>query len=214
MGDNMNNKPSFAQPVDWVQLVDWIEKRLSPAEAEQVAAQVAVDETLQSEAAWIRTFHQIRDDLAWEAPPAEVRTQLSRRFAAFAAQSRPPGLRQRLTALLKFDSKMQPVALSMRTSSAKTERQLVYSTSYADVALTIQSPAPAKSCNLFGQILPTTAEIESSYTVQLLQEGEEKTLAVTAEGGEFLFEEMPEGEYELAIRTDRYEIVIPLQLAV
>jgi hypothetical protein len=102
----------------------------------------------------------------------------------------------------------------MRTSSAKTDRQLVYSTSYADVALTIQSPAPANSCNLFGQILPTTAEVESSYTVLLLQGGEEKTLAVTAEVGEFLFEEMPEGEYELAIRTDRYEIVIPLQLAV
>jgi subtilase family serine protease len=56
--------------------------------------------------------------------------------------------------------------------------------------------------------------METNYTVQLLQEGEEKTLAVTAEVGEFLFEEMPEGEYELAIRTDRYEIVIPLQLAV
>lgn len=204
----MNSKPSF------VQLVDWLEGRLSTAESEQIAAEVAADETLQADSEWLRTFLQTRDDLAWDAPPADVRAELSRRFAAFAAENRPTALWQRLTATLKFDSQMQPATWGVRTSSANRERQLVYGTSYADVALTIQSVTPAKLCNLFGQILPTTAEMESISSIQLLQKGEERAFAVAAEVGEFVFEEMPEGEYELAILTDRYEIVIPLQLAV
>ena len=204
----MNDKPSFPQ------LVDWIEGRLSLAEDELVAAQVAADETLQAEVAWIRTFHQTRNDLAWQAPPAEMRTQLSRRFAAFVAENRPPGLGQRLTAALKFDSQVHAAVSSMRTSLAASERQLVYSTSYADVALTIQSSAPAKSYNLFGQILPAAVEMDTGCSIQLFQGGQERAFVVVAEVGEFVFEEILEGEYELAIRSDQYEIVIPLQLAV
>lgn len=204
----MNNKPNFAQ------LVDWLEGQLSPVEAEQVRAQVAADENLQAEVAWIRTFHQTRADLAWEAPPAKVRVDLSRRFAALAAEKRPPDLWQRLTAALKFDSQLQPNAAGVRSSSSATERQLVYSAAYADVALTIQALTLAKSCNVFGQILPTAAEMESSHSIQLWQDGQERAFVVAADVGEFVFEEMPEGEYELVIRSDRYEIVIPLRLAV
>jgi hypothetical protein len=204
----MNDKVSFAQ------LVDWIEGQLSAAAAEQIAAKVAADQTAQADVTWIRTFHQVRDGLAWEAPPAEVRTQLSRRFAVHAAENRPPGLWQHLTAVLKFDSQMQPAAMRVRSSFLPTERQLVYSTAYADVALTIRSQKPVKSFSLFGQILPIGVEVKSSHSIQLLQGSQERAFVVAAEMGEFVFEKMPEGEYELAIQSDQYEIVIPLRLAV
>jgi hypothetical protein len=140
-----------------------------------------------------------------------VREQLSRRFAAFAAEQRPPGLWQRLSAVLRFDSRLQPGAVGVRAGSTQTERQLVYSTDYADVALTIQSSAPAKRHNLFGQILPTTADIEVAHSIELLEGGRERSFTVTTEVGDFVIEAIPQGEYELVIRSDRYEIVIPLQ---
>jgi hypothetical protein len=202
----MNDGAGFAQ------LLDWLEGRLSAPDAEQVATQVTVSEALGAEVAWIRTFHTISRDVVWEAPPAGFREQLSRRFAAHVAENRPPSLWQRLTAALKFDSLRRPAAIGVRAGAPQSERQLVYSTDYADIALTIQSPASAGRFSLFGQILPTIVELDSAYSIELLEGGQELDFAVATEVGDFVFEVIPHGEYELVIRSDQYEIVIPLHL--
>lgn len=200
------NKPSFEK------LADWIEGRLSSQEAEAIATQVAADETLQADVAWLRTFHQNRQQTVFAAPPANLRSELNRQFAAYAAANRPTTLWERITAVLKFDSQTQPTAVGVRSSSA-TERQLVYTTSHADVALTIQLQTLDKTFQLFGQVLPTHTDTLDTFSVQLFQYNQERIFTTTDEGGEFVLEEMPGGHYDLAIGNDQYQILIPLQLA-
>lgn len=203
----MNDKLSFAK------LVDWIEGRLSLAEAAQVATLVAADAALQADVAWIKTFHQISDRTVWEAPPNDVRAALSRRFVAYAAENRPPTWWERLTAVLKFDSQTQPLAAGIRAAGSATDRQLIYSTPYADVALTFQQRPATKAFNILGHVLPTTTPAPDVYSVQLLQDRSERGFTATDEVGEFFFAELPGGEYELAIHNDQVEIIVPLQLS-
>jgi hypothetical protein len=203
----MNKKPEFAE------LVDWIEGRLAPHLAEKVGALVAADAGLQETADWIRSFFQTRTETIWAAPPAETRDNLRRRFAAHTAENRPRGLLKRLTAALTFDSQTQFAAGGTRSAADMTERQVVYSTSYIDVALTLQSPPRSDTFKMFGQILPTSTEAGSDHSVQLFQIGVERAFMVAAEVGEFVFEEILVGEYELVVSSDRYEILIPFRFA-
>lgn len=200
------NKPSFEK------LVDWLEGRLSAPEAEQVAAQVAADETLQTDVAWLQTFHQRRQQIIFAAPPANLRTELGRRFAAHTAENRPPTLWERLTAVLKFDSYTQLAAAAVR-SLPSHERQLVYSTNRADVALTIQTNFPDRLFQLYGQVLPIQDETAGSLSAQLVQHQQERWFTMTDEVGEFVLEKIPAGEYELVIGNDQFQIIVPLQLA-
>lgn len=203
----MNEKLSFAQ------LVDWMEGRLPAAAAAQVAAQVAANPALQADVAWLQTFHQISDQTTWEAPPTEVRADLSRRFAAYAAENRAPTWWERLTAVLKFDSQTQPMAAGIR-SAAAAERQLIYSTPYADVALTIQQRPATQAFTIWGHVLPLAAPAPDVYSVQLRQDETERGFTAADELGEFVFANLPGGEYELAIQHDQYEILVPLRLSV
>ena len=202
----MDDKVSFGQ------LVDWVEGRLPAAEAAQVAAQVAADAGLQADVAWLETFRQISDRTAWEAPPAAVRADLSRQFAAYAAENRAPSWWERLTAVLKFDSQAQPLAAGIR-SAAAADRQLIYSTPYADVALTIQQRPATQAFTILGHVLPTAAPAPDIYSVQLRQDDSERGFTAADELGEFVFTDLPGGAYELAIQHDQYEILVPVQLS-
>lgn len=202
----MNNKLNFEK------LVDWVEGRLSNTEAEQVSEQIAADKALQADVDWIRTFHKVSDQTVWEAPPVEVRGYLSNRFAAYAAQNRPPTLWERLVATLKYDSQLQLATAGFRSAASPTERQLVYQTDRADVALTIQQHPPDELFSIMGHILPIVTPTPNLYSVQLLQGAFERGFTATDEIGEFVFEGLPKGVYELAIHHDQYEMVISLQL--
>jgi len=204
----MKNKLSFEK------LVDWVEGRLSAPEAEEVGAQIATDAALQAEVAWIRTFHQAADQTVFEAPPPEVRATLSRHFADYAVENRPPNLWERIVATLKFDSQMQTIPAGIRATMLAMERQLVYQTAFADVALTIQLSTPHKKFTVIGQVLVANGPLSEVFSVQLFQEGAEKAFGVTDEGGEFVFEDIPGGLYELAIHSDRHEFVILVTLTV
>jgi hypothetical protein len=193
-------------------VVDWLEGRLPEKEAQEITARIAADPALQADVAWLRAFHQASQDITFEAPPATVRAQLSRRFAAYRAENRPPTWWERLTAVLKFDSHLQPATAGAR-SVTPTERQLVYTTAQADVALTIQLQTPGQTFNLFGQILPTQSDTPDLFTVHLLRQDHEFGFTATDEVGEFVLEQMPAGHYDLAINSDRYQILIPLQLS-
>lgn len=203
----MNDNVRFAQ------LVDWIEGRLPAEAAAQVASQVAADPDLQADVAWLQTFHQISHQTTWEAPPTAVRADLSRRFAAYVAENRPPTWWEQLTAVLKFDSRTQPLAAGIR-SAAAAEHQLIYSTPYADVALTIQQRPATQAFTILGHILPTAAPTPDLYSIQLRQDETERGFTAADELGEFVFANLPGGEYELAIQHDQYEILVPLQLSV
>lgn len=199
------NKPSFEK------LADWIDGRLSAPEAEQVAAQVSADETLQADVNWLRAFHQRRQHTIFVAPPANLRAELNRRFVAYTAENRSPTLWERLTAILKFDSDAHPITAAVRSLS-NNERQLVYSTSRADIALTIQLQTHDKLFQLYGQVLPMPGGTADSLTVQMVHHNQERWFTLTDEAGEFVLEKIPVGEYELVIGDDQYQIIVPLQI--
>ncbi|GAB4578170.1 MAG: hypothetical protein Fur0022_09030 [Anaerolineales bacterium] len=203
----MQNQLSFEN------LLDWVEGRLSASDAERVAAIVAADTALQEEVAWIRKFHQTAEKTIWTDPPAEVLTALNRQFADYAAQNRPPSTWERLVAMLKFDSQMQPTASGVRATIFSGERQLVYQTAFVDIALTIQLSTPRKKYTILGQVLAAQGHNTEIFSVQLIQHGEEKAFAVTDEGGEFVFEGISGGAYELAIHSDQHEYIIIANIA-
>lgn len=204
----MQNKLSFEH------LLDWVEGRLSAAETEQIAAIVAADATLQEEAAWLHTFRQTATQTRWAEPPAETLKALNRQFAERAAQNRPPSVWERLVATLKFDSQTQPLPTGLRATALSPERQLMYQTALADVALTIQLPTAHKKYTVLGQILMANSPVSEVFSVQLVQNGAEKAFVVSDEGGEFVFEEVQGGEYEMLIHNDQHEFVILVKISV
>lgn len=199
------------QQISFETLVDWVEGRLPESEAQAVAAQVTTDAYLQADVAWLRTFQRAAQHLVFEAPPPELRATLRRRFAAHAAANRPPTWRETLTAVLKFDSRQRPAGVGAR-SGATPEWQQLYTTDYADIALTIQPPSAEEGFTLFGQILPQTGDAPEAFQVQLFQAGRESRVARLLEEGEFVLEAVSGGDYELVLSSDPYRIVIPLNL--
>lgn len=202
----MNNNITFEK------LIDWVEGRLSGTEAEWVANQIDADPALQADVNWIRGFQKISQQIVWEAPSPEVRQNLSQRFAIHMARNRPAGLWRQLVTTLKFDSQLQPIVAGFRASAAPSERQLVYQTELTDVALTVQQHPSHQLFTVMGHILPTVSPMPDIYSVQLVEDELERGFLVTNTIGEFVFEGLPKGEYELTIHSDHYEMVISLQL--
>lgn len=197
-----SKKPNFDE------ILDWIEGRLPPQEAEAIAGRVASDEAARAEADWLRAFARVSEETVIESPPPGVRETLSRRFESFAAERRQPGLLQRLSAALSFDSGLQP-SFGVRSAGAKeAQRQFIYSTDLADIALNVQ-PRVGGKFDLLGQVLPSGEEDPEEFTVQLLKGGVEAGLAAADDLGEFAFGEIEAGVYELVVNIGNYEILIP-----
>ncbi len=197
------------QKPDFEKILDWIEDKLPPEEAEAIANQITSDETARAEADWLRAFSRVSEETVIASPPPEVREELARRFESFAEGRRQPGLLRRVLATLSFDSGMQPAFGVRSVGCASPQRQYIYSTDLADVALNLQ-PRPGGKLDLLGQVLPDGEEEPDDFTVQILRGGVEAAEAVSADDlGEFTFEELEPGSYEMILATERYEILIP-----
>lgn len=202
-----------SQRPDFDRMLDWIEDRLPPEEAENMAERVASNESARADAEWLRAFARVSGETIIGSPPAEVREELRRRFEAFAGERRAeersrPGIMRRVLAALSFDSGMQP-ALGVRSAGcSEAQRQFIYSTDLADIALNLQ-PRPGGKLDLLGQILADGDEDPEGFTVQLLRKGVEAGIADADDLGEFAFEEIEPGRYEIIISAGRFEILIP-----
>jgi hypothetical protein len=196
-------------------LADWIEGRLSEEEARAVEERVAVaDEATRAEVDWLRAFGRMSENTVLEVPPEAVRNELIRRFDAYAESRQSPGLLQRLVASLSFDSGLQPVFGTRSASSQEAaQRHLIYTTDAAEIALNIRPRLRDEHLDLHGQVFPAGDADPSSFRVQLLSGAEEVDLTTTDELGEFGFESVPPGTYQLLISSDRVEILIsPVEL--
>ena len=70
--------------LSFTRLLDWIEGRLEPAEADQVAAAVAVSDSATLEQVdWIRGFLEDTQRMTLERPPAELSARLRASFSGF-----------------------------------------------------------------------------------------------------------------------------------
>jgi anti-sigma factor RsiW len=198
-----------SRSVEFARLVDWVEGRLSEGEARAVEEQVAADSAARADVAWLRAFARISEETVIASPPDEVREELIQRFEAYAEGKQHPGLLQRLVATLTFDSNLRP-ALGLRAATApESQRQLVYSTGAADVALHVR-PRPRDGLfDLNGQIFPAGGVDSGTFGVQLLEGTSEVATTATNDLNEFAFEAVSPGAYDVLASNDRVEIRIP-----
>jgi hypothetical protein len=199
-----------SQEVEFTRLVDWVEGRLSQEEARAVEEKVAAaDSAARADVAWLRAFARISEETVIALPPPEVREELIERFEAYAEGKQHPGLLQRLVATLTFDSNLRP-ALGLRAAAApESQRQLVYSTDAADVALHVRPRPHDGLLDLNGQIFPVNSADSGTFGVQLLEGTSEVATTATNDLGEFAFEAVSPGVYEVLASNDRVEIRIP-----
>ncbi len=196
--------PQFAK------LLDWVEGRLSEEEARAVERQVALgDSAMREEVAWLRAFARISEDTVIASPPPEVRETLTDRFEAYAEGKQQPGFLERLVATLTFDSNLQPASGLRAASVSESQRQLVYSTDAADIAIIVRPRTRDGLLDVYGQILPSDATVSGVFGVQLLQGASEVATTATNELGEFTFEAVSPGVYEVLAGSDRVEIQLP-----
>lgn len=198
--------------IDFERLADWVEGRLSEEEARAVEEQVALSgEATRAEAEWLRAFARVGGEVVFEEPPAAVREGLIRRFDAFSEGWREPNLVQRLVATLSFDGGLQP-ALGVR-SAGEGQRQLVYSTDAADITLSVRPRPRNGHLDLEGQVFPSGNADPATFSVQLLSGTTEVGMTTADELGEFAFEAVPPGAYQVLVSGERVEILIsPVQL--
>ena len=206
---NDSNTPRFSE------LLDWLEGRLPSDQARAVAQRIeTASAATQADLDWLRLFLQARQSVYFATPPPTVRETLKGRFAAYAEARQPPGLFQRLLAELTFDSHLQPATAGLRSvADGGPQRQLIYATETAEIAVTVQSTLPNKTFTVAGQIFPVVDMAPQSFSIQLLRDVQEVGLATADELGEFRFANLPEGEYEMVVSAGQYEVIIPaLQL--
>lgn len=197
--------------IDFERLADWVEGHLSEEEARAVEEQVALSgEATRAEAEWLRVFARVGGEVVFEEPPTAVREGLIRRFDAFS-EGREPNLVQRLVATLSFDGGLQP-ALGVR-SAGEGQRQLVYSTDAADITLSVRPRPRNGHLDLEGQVFPSGDADPATFSVQLLSGTTEVGMTTADELGEFAFEAVPPGAYQVLVSGERVEILIsPVQL--
>lgn len=202
---NESNAPLFSE------LLDWLEGRLLPDKARAVAERLqTADAATQADLDWLRLFLQARQSVQFASPPPGVRETLKQRFAAYAEAREPPGPFQRWLATLTFDSRAQPVTAGLRSAAEEgQQRQLIYTTEAAEIALTVQSILPDKNFIVTGQIFPMGDTPTHTFSIQLLREAGEVALAATDELGEFTLSDLPAGEYHMVVSAGQYEVVIP-----
>ena len=201
---NESTSPGFAE------LLDWLESRLPAAEAQALAERLQnADEATQANLAWLNAFLDARQKVKLAGPPSSVREVLRRRFVAYAEAQKPPGLFRRWLAILTFDSRAQFATAGLRSAATEgLQRQLIYSTDVAEIALNIHPRPDNQIHTLTGQVFPTTGTAHDAISLQLLRGGSEVGLAAADDLGEFAFEAVPAGEYDLIVSAGEFEVLI------
>jgi hypothetical protein len=199
-----------SEDVEFARLLDLVEGRLSEQEARAVERQVAAaGSTTRADVAWMRAFARISEDIVIASPPSEVRDALVERFETYAEGKQQPGFLERLVATLRFDSNLQPASGLRAAGISESQRQLVYSTDAADVAIIVRPRTRDGLLDVYGQILPSNATDSGVFGVQLLQGASEVATTATNDLGEFTFEAVSPGVYEVLTGSDRVEIQLP-----
>lgn len=199
------------------EILNWLEGRLSEEEAAQVAQKLkTADEATRTDLEWLRGFLEISETARATSPPPEVRAELREQFQTFIQSKRTPSIFQRLIASLTFDSSTRFAAAGVRsaTTEGKT-RQLIYDMNLAEIALNIQPRLQDQQITLIGQIFPKRDFSPEGVTIQLVDaQFAEKGLTTSDELGEFTVEPLFQGQYDIVLMTDQFEIVlqdVPLQ---
>ena len=190
-------------------LIDFLDDRLTVAEAESVAAHVEAGCDRCAETRdWYENVRLIASSDESVEPPPWI---LKRAIRIFENQPRP-GVMERIgaaVASLVFDSFARPAVAGVR-STETAARQMLYRAGNYSVDLQIESSGQSL-CELKGQVLREgEAAFESVRRLTLELTGESETRsAVTDQMGEFAFGAVRPGDYELRIKMAEGTITIP-----
>jgi hypothetical protein len=191
---------------EFTRLVDWVEGRLSEEEARSVEKQVGADSSMQAAVAWLRAFNLVSRDTVIASPPPEVRDALVERFQEYAERKRRTGLLKRFVAELSFDSGPQS-ALGLRaTSTPEPQREYVYCSEAADIAVSVRFRPHDGLWDFDGQIFPLDGTDPGAFGARLLDGLSEAASTTTNELGEFSFGAVAPGMYEVLASSDQVEI--------
>jgi hypothetical protein len=193
-------------------LLDWLEGRLDPDTAGQVAAHVALaDERTRGTVDWLQGFLETARALPLHEPPPIVRQSLSQHFDSWrrvraGPRPRPREVRARLT----FDSRQDLALAGVRSGAADDAAvHLVYSTEEGDLLIDAYRLGGGM-VRLDGQVLlagpPQAPVFEASVT------GKDFT-ARTMDGdelGRFCIRDVPEGRCRLRASNGLITIVADL----
>jgi len=186
----------MAQKVSFATLLDWLEDRLPPEEAQQVAAAVATDNALRATVAWIQEFGCLTDGLVLANPPPSLRRRLEALFAEHSADEGGTGRWRCFNA--------EPAGQQIE----KGERRLAYTTPVAEITLALQQRSREARYDLHGAILFPGDE-QPLLTVELLRDDCPVEWRATDPWGEFGFARLPAGEYRLVFTGEDVELTIP-----
>ena len=199
--------------IDFTRLVDWLERRLPPAEATTLAqaVQTAIDQgntELKRTVEWIRAFRVLSHQPILAQPPAEARLKvhdLIRRRAPAAPLS---NLLRRMIATLMPANSQDMAGANTRGNTSGSLRQLTYASDMADIIINILPQPRAPQASLQGLVLPLASLDLNNVVVQLLHDGIEVGITFTNDLGEFGFEALPFGSYMLVLGTAQADIEV------
>jgi hypothetical protein len=191
------------QTVTFEQMIDWLDGR-APLDTEQLETADHADMN------WLQSFHQLSQQVSLDVPPTAVRQNLRHQFAQYAQAKQKPTLFQRLVAVLSFDSFAQPTVAGVRAAASGDTRQLVYNTRAADIAINTQRQN--EQVNLAGQVFLLRELPDPILSVQLWRDRNAIGLTTTNDLGEFAFQDLAPGSFEVIISGDTFEIIIPLTM--
>jgi anti-sigma factor RsiW len=178
-------------------LVDLADGRLTSEERDALLDQIAASPTASRELAQLERLIALMRADDEDAPPHVIQRAI-RLFNQNLAPS-PPRLRQRLAALLQFDSAQQQ-AMGVR-SGKTTARQLLFST--ADHDLDLRVTAKGGLWVVAGQLLGPCADGQAE-----LQSSTFQVQAALNELCEFTLPPAPNGNYTLSLHLSDVDIEI------
>jgi len=181
-------------------LVDLAEGRLSPDEQARVRAHTSACSRCAPQLAWLERVIRLMRTSDYEDPPPGLADDIAREFDAYSATA-PASLRERITAVLQFDSAQLPFAMGRRSGSS-VERQLLFSAGRLDLEVRIRQAD--SQWEVSGQVL----NVDVQGLVELRSPSGE-VRAELNEMGEFLLTPVPAGRYSLVLRLAIEEIEIP-----
>jgi hypothetical protein len=204
MNDNHN--------LQFSQMLDWLEGRLSEEDGIRVAQKLeTANEATFADLNWLRSFLEISETAYTLSPPPDVRANLREQFRAYSQSKQPPSLFRRLLATLTFDSSTQFSVVGVRSAKTKgKQRQLVYNSDLAEIALNVQPRPRGEQITLIGQVFPQGDLSPEGLCIQLVDADgiSEKGFAISDELGEFTIESFPQGWYGIYLTTAGVEIVL------
>lgn len=189
-------------------LADWLEGRLTEEEARAVAGEAAraQGEDLRR-LQWLRSWLTASGEVRMGSPSPELREVLARRFTE---RGRGGRALRRIVAVLTGGRGAAPAAgFRGATEVQGTYRYMVYTSEAADIAINLHPRSEEGTVDLDGQVLPRDRSEPESFSVQLLCAGLPYEATVADDLGEFSFERIERGAYELVLESEEVRISVP-----